>query len=107
MTTPPPAPADRLRRVIRLALFDGWSVVIVAGGAGLLSAAFGDWVGALIGIIITSAGIIELHGVKLLRRSDVRGMTRLVASQLVIMGTLLAYCAIQLAHPQIATLRAQ
>ncbi len=107
MTLPPLPPPDPMRRVVRLALFDGWSVAIVAGLGGLLSAALADLIGTLVGIVITSAGIIELQGVDLLRRSDPRGMTRLITSQLMIMGSLLAYCAFQLAHPQIAALRAQ
>jgi hypothetical protein len=101
----PPKPADPVRRVIRIALFDGWSVAIVAGLGGLLAAAMGDFIGAAIGVMAAGAGLVELHGVTLLRRSEPSGLKWLVGSQFLLMGSLLAYCAFQLAHPQLAALR--
>jgi hypothetical protein len=76
MKTPPlpPKPVDPVRRVTRIALFDGWSVVIVAGLGGLLAAAMGDFTGAVIGVMVAGAGLMELHGVTLLRRSEASGL---------------------------------
>ena len=62
--------------------------------------------GAGIGVLVAGAGAVELHGVTLLRHSDARGMTWLVNSQCLIMLSMLGYCALRLAHPQLEPLRA-
>lgn len=107
MKKSPPSPSDILRRVLRVARFDGLSVVIVAGIGTLLAAAMADWVGVAIGLAVASAGTVELQGAARLRRSDSQGMKWLVASQLILMGSILVYCAYQLTHPQLEALRKQ
>lgn len=91
MSKPPPLPADVLARVLRLARFDGWGLVIVAGGFGLLSAIFGDIVGTIVGGAAAGAGAIELRGSRLLQRGQQVAVKWLVASQLVLMATILTY----------------
>lgn len=98
---PPILPAETLRRVTRVARFDGMSVLIVAGGFALLSAASRDISGAVIGLLIAAAGAIELHGVALLRVGR-NGMRWLVSSQLYLMATILAYAGFRIARPDVA-----
>jgi hypothetical protein len=98
---PPILPSEILRRVMRLARFDGMSVLIVAGGFALLSAASRDVSGAVIGLLIAAAGAIELHGVGLLKVGQ-NGMRWLVSSQLYLMATILAYVAFRILRPDVA-----
>ena len=91
-------PTDRLRRMLRLAKADGLSVLIVAGGFGLLSAAFGDFPGAATGLVIALAGAGELRGVSLLRASRLAGMRWLVGSQAYLLVLILAYAFYRLAN---------
>jgi hypothetical protein len=98
---PPILPAETLRRVTRIARFDGLSVLIVAGGFALLSAASRDVSGSVIGLLIAAAGAIELHGVALLR-SGRDGMRWLVSSQLYLMAVILAYAGFRLIRPDVA-----
>lgn len=106
MKAPPPLPEKVLRRVLFIARFDGWSVVGVAGALTLLTVAMGDRVGGLIGVLVTAAGALELRGVSLLGRGEVRGMKWLIGSQLFLLTTILTYCALRLARPEVAPLRA-
>ena len=106
MKAPPLLPEEVFQRVLRLARFDGLSVVLVASICAVLAASMGDRIGAGIGVLIAGAGAIELHGVTLLRHSDARGMTWLINSQCLILLGMLGYCALRLAHPQLEPLRA-
>ena len=106
MKAPPLLPEEIFQRVLRLARFDGLSVVIAASVCAVLAASMGDPVGAGIGVLVAGAGALELHGVTLLRHSDARGMTWLVNSQCLIILGMLGYCALRLAHPQLEPLRA-
>ena len=103
--TPPLLPSETYRRVLRVARFDGLSVLLVAGAFALISAASGDVSGAIVGLLVAAAGAIELHGVTLLRAYRVRGINWLITSQLYLMGILLGYAAVRLAHPDIAAIR--
>jgi len=103
---PPLLPSETFRRVMRVARFDGLSVLGVAGAFALVSAASRDVSGALIGLLVAAAGAIELHGVTLLRAGRERGMGWLISSQLYLMAILLCYAAMRLARPDISTLRA-
>ena len=103
---PPLLPSERLRRVLRVARLDGASILGVAGAFALVSAAFRDVTGAVIGLLVAAAGAIELHGASLLRASDVKGGRWLLGSQLYLMAVILAYCAFRLARPDLAAWRA-
>jgi hypothetical protein len=91
-------------RVVRIARFDGMSVLIVSGAFALLAAAIGDFRGAVIGVLIAGAGAMEMHGVGLLRHGDPGGMHWLVRSQIFLLITLLGYCALRLTHPDLESL---
>jgi hypothetical protein len=106
MKAPPLLPEEVFQRVLRIARFDGWSVVMVASVGAVLAASMGDRVGAGVGVLVAGAGAIELHGVTLLRHSDARGMSWLINSQCLIMISILGYCAIRLGHPELEALRA-
>src|SRR5277367_6274103 len=96
---PPKLASEILRSVLRIARFDGLSVLFLAGFFALVSAASGDVSGAAFGLLIAAAGAIELHGMGLLRAIDRRGMTWLVSSQVYLMVVVLGYVAFRLANP--------
>lgn len=105
MKAPPFLPQEVLARVLRLARFDGLSVVAVAGSLALVAAIVGDRVGAVVGLLVAGAGAIELHGDSLLAHGDKRGIDWLVRSQLVLLTAILGYCALRLTHPDLTPLR--
>jgi hypothetical protein len=98
MPKPPPLPAEVLARVLRISGIDGFTLVFIAGGFGLVSASYSDWLGALVGGLAAGAGLIELHGRRRLRASDVCGVNWLVRSQFVLLTIILLYVAYQLYH---------
>ncbi len=103
---PPLLPSEILRRVLRVARFDGISVLGIAGAFALLSGASRDIPGAAIGLLVAAAGAIELHGAGLLKAGDARGTGWLIGSQFYLMSVLLGYAALRLARPEIAPIRA-
>jgi phosphatidylserine synthase len=98
---PPLLPSETLTRVLRIARFDGMGVLVVAGGVALLSAAYRDVTGALVGLFVAAAGAIELHGVALLRAHRVAGIRWLVSSQVYLLTIILLYVAFRMARPDI------
>lgn len=96
MQKPPPLPAEVLAKVLRVAGIDGFTLVFIAGGFGLVSAFYTDWLGALVGALAAGAGLIELHGRQRLKAHDVRGLNLLVRSQFVLLAIILLYVAYQL-----------
>jgi hypothetical protein len=92
MKTPPLLPEETLQRVLRVANLDGLSVMGIAGFLTLLSAAAGDYQGAGVGLLVTAAGAIELHGMGLLRAGEKRGMSWVIASQPYLFLVLTIYC---------------
>ena len=101
MRMPPLLPEVTLARVLRLARFDGTVLLAIAGTCALLAAAAADTVGAVIGLLVAGAGALELHGVGLLRQGSARGLSRLVTSQLLLLGTILGYCAFRMVHAEL------
>jgi hypothetical protein len=102
---PPLLPSEILRRLLRVARFDGMSVLGVAGAFALISAASRDVSGAVIGLMVAGAGAIELHGVTMLRVGRIGGMRWLVVSQVYLLATMLGYAAMRLMNPDIAQLK--
>jgi hypothetical protein len=90
---PPVLPVETLRRVLRIAKFDGISMLALAGLFAVASAALADFKGAFIGIVIAGAGACELHGTSLLTAGEPRGVRWLVGSQLYLLIVVLAYVA--------------
>ncbi|AHF90604.1 hypothetical protein OPIT5_10730 [Opitutaceae bacterium TAV5] len=87
----------KLGRVLVVSALDGWSIALFAGACTLLSLAFAEWVGVLVGTLVTAGGVIELLGNRRLKRGDAGGATALVAAQLIILGTIQVYAAVNLA----------
>lgn len=102
--TPPLLPAEVLRRVLRLAQFEGTVVLALSGLLAIFSAAAGDYVGAAIGVIVAGAGVFELHGGSLLRSGWPNGINWLIGSQLYLLVSILSYCALRLSHLEIPEL---
>lgn len=98
MKQPPLLPDETLHRVLRVANFDGFSVLAVAGTLALASASLGDIMGAAIGLSIAAAGAIELHGAGLLRAGERRGMNWLIASQPYLALVVVCYCVLRIAN---------
>jgi acetolactate synthase regulatory subunit len=104
MKPPPLLPDETLQRVLRVAKFDGISVLAIAGTLALASASVRDLGGAAVGLLVAAAGAIELHGAGLLKAGD-RGMNWLVASQPYLAAVLLCYCAVRLTNYDPTALR--
>lgn len=105
MRAPPLLPEETLYRVLRLARFNGLSVLVIAGFFSLVSAAGHDVPGAIVGVLVAGAGAFELHGVSLLRNGYARGTTWLVWSQLYLLAVVLVYVALRLTHVDIEPMR--
>jgi len=99
MKAPPLLPEETLRRVARIARFDGISVTAIAGVFALLSAAGHDVSGAVVGVIVAGAGAVELHGVTLLHAGEPRAMRWLIGSQFYLLAAILGYVAWRLGSP--------
>jgi hypothetical protein len=100
---PPLLPFETLERVLRVARFDGRTVLGVAGLCALLSAVYGSTQSALICLVISGAGAVELHGVSLLQRGE-RGMAWLIWSQVILLVTIIGYAAANFLHPSVEIL---
>ena len=102
---PPLLPSEVLRRVVRVSMFDGVSVLLVAGACALISAASRDVFAAVIGLLVAGAGGMEMNGAAMLRAGDARGMRWLFWSHFQIGGSMMVYVAARLLNPEIAPLR--
>jgi hypothetical protein len=98
---PPLLPYETFVRVIRLAKFDGITVLVMGGIFALLAAAAGDFSSAFVGLLVAGAGALELHGAALLERNSIRGINWLINSQLFLLFTILAYCAIMVVNVEV------
>jgi len=88
---PPPLPAKTVARMLRVARLDGIGVLVLSGVLALASAGFGDFTGAVIGVLVSAAGAFELRGASLLKAGKPRGLNWLVASQLYLLAIILCY----------------
>jgi hypothetical protein len=77
--------------MLRVARLDGGSVLVLCGALAIASAWYGDFTGAVIGVLIAGAGAFELHGAGLIKAGEPRGLNWLVASQLYLLATILSY----------------
>jgi len=96
MEKPPPLPTEVLARVLRVAAIDGFTLVFIAGGFGVVSALCSDWLGAVVGGLAAAAGLVELRGRRRLRSGDANGMSELVRSQFFLLTIILFYVIYQL-----------
>jgi hypothetical protein len=93
---PPLTPEETLSRVLRAARLDGRSVLVVSGLFALISLVAGDIFGAVIGLLVCSAGAIELRGRAWLLAGETRGIRWLIGSQVWLLAVVLTYVLWQL-----------
>ncbi len=98
MRAPPLLPEETFARVVRMANFDGTSVLLLGGFFALLTALSGEKPFAIVGLLAAGAGAVELHGVSLLRAGDRRGMPWIIASQPLLLVVILGYCGLRFTH---------
>lgn len=99
---PPLLPSEVLRRMLRVARFNGSCVLALAGICAFVSASYHDVHGTTVSLLVAGAGAIELHGAGLLAHREERGLRWLVSAQVYLMFIMLAYVAYSLQHPDIA-----
>ena len=95
---PPLLPEETLHRVVRLARFDGLSILVLGTLFALSAAATKDVPFAAIGLLAAGAGAVELHGIALLRQFESRGVNWLIASQPFLFIVILGYCVLRATH---------
>jgi len=88
---PPRPPAEVLRRVLKTARFNGWTVTIFAALSAFMSLVTGGLVGLGTSLLMVVGGVMEVRGGRRLRHRDPDGMTLLVRSQLVVLGAVLLF----------------
>jgi hypothetical protein len=88
---PPLMPEEILRRVINRSRLNSWSVALFAGVCTIGSVVFGDPIGALVGLLVTVGGAMEVRGYRRLKRNDAGGVRWLVLSQLLVLVVICAY----------------
>jgi len=96
---PPVLPEITFARVERLGRLHGTCVTYVAGFFALIAAMAGDYVAAIVGLLVAGAGVVEHHGAALLRRGEARGVSWLAGSQLFLFASIAAYCVVRLKVP--------
>jgi hypothetical protein len=92
----PPSPEKILARVLSVASLEGRSVVLIAGTSAMISLFSADSLGVVIGALAAGAGAVGLHGAKLLKAGQPRGMNWLVRGELLLLSVILVYAAIML-----------
>jgi hypothetical protein len=93
---PPPLPQEVLRRVCRLASFEGSALLGLSGFFAVVAAVGHDIPGAIAGCLAAGAGILELQAVARLEKGDERGISGLVRSQVALLAIIIGYCAARL-----------
>jgi hypothetical protein len=96
MPLPPVLPQEKLVRVERVGRTHGTCVLFVAAFFALLSGLAGDYLGAIVGLLVAGAGAVESHGAALLREGEPRGITWLVGSQFFLFVAIAGYCVVRL-----------
>jgi hypothetical protein len=102
MKKPPLLPIEALRRVVRMARFNGTGILVVAGAFALLSASTHDTASTAIGLLVAGAGAMELHGATLVQRGEERGMNWMIGSQFYLMAVIFFYVGQGLHHVDIS-----
>ena len=85
-----------MNKVTKVSFWNGWSIVIIAGVATLVSLVFWDKIGLLVGLLVTSGGGMELYGRHLVSGGERGGMPWMMNAQLLLIGVICFYCVIRL-----------
>ena len=86
----------KIQRAASLSKINGWSIAGFAALCTVVVLLMGDWLGVAIGLSVTTAGVMELRGHRLLVAREASAFSWLVGSQLVLMFVLWSYAAYQL-----------
>lgn len=103
---PPPIPALAYERVIKVARFDGYFIMLLAGVGALAAAAGGDVIQCVAACFAAGTGAMEIHGSRMLRDYDEDGVNWLVSAQLLLMLVIVAYAIYRITHFDMAWWRA-
>ena len=93
---PPPPPAQILARVTRTAVFNGRLQFGAGVAMALVNALNQVGSGAILGCLISGAGALQLHGRTQLHAGDYLGHRWLIRSQLLLLGAVFIFCAVQM-----------
>lgn len=85
-----------LRRVVIISGINGWSIALLAGAGTFIALLFGSLAGVLTGLLITSSGLMELNGRKMIKDGRLEAGKWLTASQLWLMGVIICYSCYQM-----------
>jgi len=105
MKKPPLLPFEALRRVLRVARFNGWIVLVISGAFALGSASIHDTVGTAVGLLIAGAGAMELHGASRLNHGAAQGVNWMIGSQFYLMAVVFGYIGLRLQHVDTGSLQ--
>jgi len=81
------------QRIMRISTINAWSVTIIAGCFTGLSLLGMSIPGVIVGAAVTTAGPLELHGLKQLEADPSRARPWMVGSQVWLMACVVSYCA--------------
>lgn len=85
---------------LRYAKFDAYSLMVCGALSSALSLACWSFISVFTSVMIGATGWAELKGVRMFAAGDMHGARRhLCGSQLVLIGALWLYCAVQLLFP--------
>ena len=87
-----------LSRTVRLARFNGMSVLAISGTLALFCAMGHSVVGAVAGLLVALGAAAEIHGAGRISQGNSTGITWLVLSQLFLLFVILGYCYYRLTH---------
>ena len=85
-----------IRKVASVSKWNGGGIAVFAGLCTLISLAFQDWFYVLLGIAITSSGVMELKGRKKLLGGQEDAGKWLKGSQLWLLGLIIAYACFRI-----------
>ncbi|GAB5559996.1 MAG: hypothetical protein SynsKO_16430 [Synoicihabitans sp.] len=95
---PPPFPIDVFERVLRVAMFDGRLLTIIAGTFAIMAAVGHNAPPTIAGVIAAGWGLCEIHGANQLRNGDPRGLNLMIVSQVGLMLTVFGYAGWMMIH---------
>jgi len=101
------APEKTLRRILLVSAIDGWSIALFAGLCTLVSLFLGEWIGVLVGGLVTAGGVLEVRGRAALIRGESAGISGLVRAQTLILVTIWIYALLNLITYDEAAIMAQ
>ena len=95
---PPPLPIDVFQRVLRVALFDGRLLLIIAGTFAVMAAMGRQPAPTIAGVIAAGWGALEIHAGNRLGQGDPKGLDWMILSQIGLMFTVFGYAGWMMTH---------